>query len=103
MKPSEEQVDVESLPQPGGRDAVRLQDADPVGAGAKTPWSVWTRLTVSSVTVVALNSVPPHLAGMAGATTDMLRGLGFALGPSSVRSPSAARDRRSRRTCRVRT
>ena len=29
------QVDGESLPQPGGRDAVRLQDADPVGAGGE--------------------------------------------------------------------
>lgn len=41
-------------------------------------------LTVSSVTAVALNSVPPHLAGMAGATTSMLRDLGFALGPVVV-------------------
>ncbi|GAA2272535.1 hypothetical protein GCM10010415_44370 [Streptomyces atrovirens] len=36
------------------------------------------------MTAVALNSVPPHLAGMAGATTDMLRDLGFALGPVVV-------------------
>ncbi|MEV0495247.1 MFS transporter [Streptomyces atratus] len=41
-------------------------------------------LTVSSVTAVALNSVPPHLAGMASATTNMLRDLGFALGPVVV-------------------
>ncbi|MEV5363862.1 MFS transporter [Streptomyces cellulosae] len=41
-------------------------------------------LTVSSVTAVALNSVPQHLAGMASATTNMLRDLGFALGPVVV-------------------
>ncbi|MCW5251336.1 MFS transporter [Streptomyces sp. SHP 1-2] len=41
-------------------------------------------LTVSSVTAVALGSVPPHLAGMASATTNMLRDLGFALGPVVV-------------------
>lgn len=41
-------------------------------------------LTVSSVTAVALNSVPPHLAGMASATTNMLRDLGFVLGPVVV-------------------
>ncbi|MFD7875821.1 MFS transporter, partial [Streptomyces sp. NPDC059766] len=41
-------------------------------------------LTVSSVTTVALNSVPPNLAGMASATTNMLRDLGFALGPVVV-------------------
>jgi MFS family permease len=41
-------------------------------------------LTVSSVTAVALNSVPLRLAGMASATTNMLRDLGFALGPVVV-------------------
>ncbi|MFE4451813.1 MFS transporter [Streptomyces sp. NPDC056796] len=41
-------------------------------------------LTVSSVTAVALDSVPPNLAGMASATTNMLRDLGFALGPVVV-------------------
>ncbi|MFJ8857632.1 MFS transporter [Streptomyces sp. NPDC102451] len=41
-------------------------------------------LTISSVTAVALNSVPPSLAGMASATTNMLRDLGFALGPVVV-------------------
>ncbi|MFI9605139.1 MFS transporter [Streptomyces sp. NPDC052043] len=41
-------------------------------------------LTVSSVTAVALNSVPPKLAGMASATTNMLRDLGFVLGPVVV-------------------
>ncbi|MFF7335605.1 MFS transporter [Streptomyces sp. NPDC008150] len=41
-------------------------------------------LTVSSVTAVALGSVPPRLAGMASATTNMLRDLGFALGPVVV-------------------
>ncbi|GGJ44134.1 MFS transporter [Streptomyces brasiliensis] len=41
-------------------------------------------LTVSSLTAVALNSVPLKLAGMASATTNMLRDLGFALGPVVV-------------------
>ncbi|WP_406141875.1 MFS transporter [Streptomyces sp. NBC_01089] len=41
-------------------------------------------LCVSSVTAVALDSVPPQLAGMASATTNMLRDLGFALGPVVV-------------------
>lgn len=41
-------------------------------------------LCVSSVTAVALDSVPPQLAGMASATTNMLRDLGFALGPIVV-------------------
>lgn len=41
-------------------------------------------LTMSSFTAVALNTVPLHLAGMASATTNMLRDLGFALGPVIV-------------------
>lgn len=39
---------------------------------------------MSSVTAVALDSVPPQLAGMASATTNMLRDLGLALGPVVV-------------------
>jgi MFS family permease len=38
-------------------------------------------LTVNSFTAVALNTVPLPLAGMASATTNMFRDLGFALGP----------------------
>jgi MFS family permease len=38
-------------------------------------------LAVSSVTAVAVNTVPDHLAGMASGSTNMLRNLGFALGP----------------------
>jgi MFS family permease len=38
-------------------------------------------LTVGSLTAVALNTVAPQLAGMASATTNLLRDLGFALGP----------------------
>ncbi|MFD8570156.1 MFS transporter [Streptomyces sp. NPDC059639] len=41
-------------------------------------------LTVSPITAVALDSVPTPLAGMASATTNMLRDLGFALGPVVV-------------------
>ncbi len=47
-------------------------------------------LSVSSFTAVAINTVPLHMAGMASATTNLLRDLGFALGrSSSARSPSA--------------
>jgi MFS family permease len=38
-------------------------------------------LSVASLTAVAINTVPLHLAGMASATTNMLRDFGFALGP----------------------
>ncbi|MGY3380052.1 EmrB/QacA subfamily drug resistance transporter [Arthrobacter sp. TE12231] len=38
-------------------------------------------LTLSPMTAIALNTVPLHLAGMASATTNLLRDLGFALGP----------------------
>ncbi|MHC1559196.1 MFS transporter [Actinomycetospora sp. C-140] len=41
-------------------------------------------LSVSSFTAVAINTVPLHLAGMASATTNLLRDLGFALGPIVV-------------------
>ncbi|MGW3912918.1 MFS transporter [Streptomyces sp. NPDC005070] len=65
----------------------RLDVTDP-GLGAfLTPAlliGIGFALTVSSVTAVALNNVPPHLAGMASATTNMLRDLGFALGPVVV-------------------
>ncbi|MGF1339748.1 MFS transporter [Streptomyces flavovirens] len=65
----------------------RLDVADP-GLGAFVAPAlligIGFALTVSSVTAVALNSVPPHLAGMASATTNMLRDLGFALGPVVV-------------------
>jgi MFS family permease len=40
--------------------------------------------SVNSFTAVALNTVPLHLAGMASATTNMFRDLGFALGPILV-------------------
>ncbi|HEY1177992.1 MAG TPA: MFS transporter [Phytomonospora sp.] len=38
-------------------------------------------LTVGSITAVAINTVPLRLAGMASATTNLLRDFGFALGP----------------------
>jgi EmrB/QacA subfamily drug resistance transporter len=41
-------------------------------------------LSVSSFTAVAINTVPLHLAGMASAATNLLRDLGFALGPIIV-------------------
>lgn len=41
-------------------------------------------MTVASITAVAMNTVPVRLAGMASATTNLLRDLGFALGPVLV-------------------
>ncbi|MBO0803588.1 MAG: MFS transporter [Nocardiopsaceae bacterium] len=41
-------------------------------------------LAVASVTAVAVNTVPNHLAGMASGTTNMLRDFGFTLGPAIV-------------------
>ncbi|BBB00746.1 putative transmembrane efflux protein [Actinacidiphila reveromycinica] len=65
----------------------RLDVHDPGLGGFVAPdllIGVGFALTVSSVTAVALDSVPGHLAGMASATTNMLRDLGFALGPVVV-------------------
>jgi MFS family permease len=41
-------------------------------------------LAVSSVTAVAVNTMPNHLAGMASGTTSMLRDIGFTLGPAVI-------------------
>jgi MFS family permease len=41
-------------------------------------------LAVSSVTAVAVNTVPNQLAGMASGSTNMLRDFGFTLGPAVV-------------------
>ncbi|MFE9428525.1 MFS transporter [Kitasatospora sp. NPDC006697] len=41
-------------------------------------------VTVSSVTATAVTTVPPHLAGMASATTNLLRDFGFTLGPAVI-------------------
>jgi MFS family permease len=41
-------------------------------------------LAVSSVTAVAVNTVPNHLTGMASGATNMLRDFGFTLGPAVV-------------------
>ncbi|UKA60736.1 MFS transporter [Arthrobacter sp. FW306-2-2C-D06B] len=56
-----------------------------------TPWTAFIppllllgigfALTVGSVTAVAINTVPAGQIGMASATTNLLRDLGFALGP----------------------
>ncbi|MGD6980345.1 MFS transporter [Citricoccus zhacaiensis] len=56
-----------------------------------TPWTAFIppllllgtgfALTVGSVTAVAINAVPSRQIGMASATTNLLRDLGFALGP----------------------
>jgi MFS family permease len=41
-------------------------------------------LAVTSLTAVAVNTVPNHLAGMASGSTNMLRDFGFTLGPAIV-------------------
>jgi MFS family permease len=41
-------------------------------------------LAVSTVTAVAVNTVPNHLAGMASGTTNMLRDFGFTLAPAVI-------------------
>ena len=38
-------------------------------------------LTLASISAVSISAVPRHLAGMGSATTNLLRDLGFALGP----------------------
>lgn len=45
---------------------------------------------VSSVTAVAVNTVPTGLAGMASAATSQLRDLGFALGPALINAVALA-------------
>lgn len=41
-------------------------------------------LTVSSITATAVNAAPVHLAGMASASTNLLRDFGFTLGPAVI-------------------
>lgn len=41
-------------------------------------------LVVAAITAAAVNVVPPHLTGMAGATTSLVRDLGQTLGPAVV-------------------
>ncbi len=41
-------------------------------------------LSVSSITATAVNTVPIHLAGMASASTSLLRDFGFTLGPAVI-------------------
>jgi MFS family permease len=41
-------------------------------------------LAVSSITAASINTVPLHYAGMASATTNLLRDFGFTLGPALV-------------------
>ena len=48
-------------------------------------------LTVNSVTATAVNTVPTHFAGMASATTSLLRDFGFTLGPAIVGAVALSR------------
>jgi MFS family permease len=46
---------------------------------------------LSSVTAVAVNTVPNHLAGMASGTTSLLRDFGFTLGPAVIGAVALSR------------
>ena len=46
---------------------------------------------LSGVTAVAVNTVPPHLAGMASGTTSQLRDFGFTLGPAIIGAVALSR------------
>ncbi|NUR03787.1 MAG: MFS transporter, partial [Streptomyces sp.] len=48
-------------------------------------------ITVSSITATAVNTVPTHLAGMASATTNLLRDFGFTLGPAVIGAVALSR------------
>ena len=48
-------------------------------------------LTVSSITATAVNTVPIHFAGMASASTSLLRDLGFTLGPAIIGAVALSR------------
>jgi MFS family permease len=48
-------------------------------------------LSVSSITATAVNTAPIHFAGMASATTSLLRDLGFTLGPALVGAVALSR------------
>jgi MFS family permease len=48
-------------------------------------------ITVSSITATAVNTVPVHLAGMASATTNLLRDFGFTLGPAIIGAVALSR------------
>ena len=48
-------------------------------------------VTVSSITATAVNTVPLHLAGMASATTNLLRDFGFTLGPAVIGAVALSR------------
>jgi len=48
-------------------------------------------VTVTSITATAVNTVPTHLAGMASATTNLLRDFGFTLGPAVIGAVALSR------------
>ncbi|MER6086161.1 MFS transporter [Streptomyces sp. NPDC001833] len=48
-------------------------------------------ISVSSITATAVNTVPLHLAGMASATTNLLRDFGFTLGPAVIGAVALSR------------
>lgn len=48
-------------------------------------------ITVTSITATAVNTVPVHLAGMASATTNLLRDFGFTLGPTIIGAVALSR------------
>ncbi|MFK0160560.1 MFS transporter [Streptomyces sp. NPDC090499] len=48
-------------------------------------------ITVTSITATAVTTVPVHLAGMASATTNLLRDFGFTLGPAVIGAVALSR------------
>lgn len=52
---------------------------------------IGSALGISSLTAVAVNTMPNHLAGMASGTTNMLRDFGFTLGPAVIGAVALSR------------
>jgi hypothetical protein len=76
-------VPADGVPAPGVSLAVIVAPLVIVGIGFA--------LAVSSVTAVAVNTMPNHLAGMASGTTSMLRDIGFTLGPAVIGAVALSR------------
>ena len=69
-------VPADRVPAPGESMTVMIAPMLVVGVGFS--------LAVSSITAVAVNTMPGHLAGMASGNTNMLRDFGFALAPAII-------------------
>jgi len=76
-------VPADSAPAPGVSLAPVIAPFILVGIGSA--------LGISSLTAVAVNVMPNHLAGMASGTTNMLRDFGFTLGPAVIGAVALSR------------